>query len=120
MLQHMSYAFLFVAIAFVAMFTWTYVIWENAHPDPRLHHPVGLPAINSTNTSVFRVDDVFQGLPEACHWLFPYIMVQWTLHFIELTRCQNLIQFLFFRYIYGSEDRAKARCEPENQGFCGV
>ncbi|CAK8988310.1 CSC1-like protein At4g02900 [Durusdinium trenchii] len=71
-------------------------------------------AQNPLNTPHLLADQ----LPKATHFYMNWIVVQWSTHFINLTRYINLSKYLGFSTVY-TEEEAKKKAEPEDQDYYG-
>jgi len=58
-------------------------------------------------------------LPAATHFYLNYMVMQWTIHGLNLTRYVNLFKFKALATIL-EEDRAKELSEPEDQDYYGI
>jgi hypothetical protein len=60
-----------------------------------------------------------ESLPTATHFYLSFVMLQWMIHSMNLTRYVQICKFWFFRR-FVSEDRAVELSEPEDQEFYGM
>mmetsp|Transcript_15363 Transcript_15363/g.43056 ORF Transcript_15363/g.43056 Transcript_15363/m.43056 type:complete len:772 (+) Transcript_15363:67-2382(+) len=58
-------------------------------------------------------------LPYATHYYCNYIVLQWFVHFMNLTRYVQYSKFKGFSALYSEEEAAKM-CEPEDQHYYGI
>lgn len=58
-------------------------------------------------------------MPKSTHFYLNFVLAQWTTHAMVLMRHSLLIKFLGWEKLIGTE-RAKAKAEPEDQGYFGI
>jgi len=58
-------------------------------------------------------------MPSSTHFYLEYLLVQWGVQALNITRYLNLIKYVALRQLYGMEE-AKKLSEPEDQDFYGI
>jgi len=60
-----------------------------------------------------------ESLPHFTHFYLNYMLMQWVIHFLNLTRYIQLIKYFIWRAVVGPE-RAVVLTEPEDQDYYGI
>jgi len=59
-------------------------------------------------------------LPEATHFYWNYLVLQWAAHAMEMLRKVQLVKFKLFAELKFEEEEAKKHAEPEDQDYYGI
>lgn len=59
-------------------------------------------------------------LPDATHFYWNYLVLQWAAHAMEMLRKVQLMKFKLFEELKFEEEEAKKHAEPEDQDYYGI
>eukprot|EP00747_Dinoflagellata_sp_TGD_P029044 gnl/TRDRNA2_/TRDRNA2_133652_c0_seq1.p1 gnl/TRDRNA2_/TRDRNA2_133652_c0~~gnl/TRDRNA2_/TRDRNA2_133652_c0_seq1.p1 ORF type:complete len:626 (+),score=86.81 gnl/TRDRNA2_/TRDRNA2_133652_c0_seq1:65-1879(+) len=85
-------------------------------------------AVGGSLTGTFRqlfrepmkmADLLANSLPDASHFYLNYVIVQWSTHFLNLTRYMQLLKYMFFKQFF-EDETAREKSEPEDQDYHGL